>query len=618
LTCYAKIQSKTLNVKEIINFFPTYNADTLLEDFLQFLDPDSDYYNQQQKCINASFFLGKRDSKKYFKLITDRKYLLKPFLVIANSLPYTLNHLDLRPPNAAETNDGSIIIYDWDDAMLGPAGLSLHALFSGCHKFDRLLNHQDGLKSDKSLKQARLLDSYVKTLSNEHYLDAEIIKKALPSSACAGMLQSLITYSNFPDDDESYIQVVKQTFKKRLRDLLIICDNLALKSKKDTLICSSSYLKHNQSLRSENLLEQYVTDHPNDLAMYKKLSSVYKKTRNWRAAISNFKKILEVDYANEQIHNNLGYSLNKVGKHVEALNAFNEALTLNPSLKAAKKNFKKTTELLAYIEQEKYSHLAPTIKLSESEMQNNTVSEEKLNLATSMFYDNGTVVIENVFPKDLIKEIQALVMDKYEQYFIEKKHEDALRIGNKRYMVTLDIEGPLNSPRLLGSEIIDKLMNRLLGEEYILGGLNSAVSLPGSVNQRLHKDHPALFPEQGNNYMSPPFAIGMLIPLVQMTTEMGPTSVHKKSHLLPSEKSKKLPSQAPVLDLGSCLLMDYRLTHQGLANRSEQVRPILCVIFHRPWFRDFVNYDKQEDVRISKKELQKVPKNLRHLYDWKG
>jgi hypothetical protein len=60
--------------------------------------------------------------------------------------------------------------------------------------------------------------------------------------------------------------------------------------------------------------------------------------------------------------------------------------------------------------------------------------------------------------------------------------------------------------------------------------------------------------------------------------------------------------------------MDYRLSHQGLANRSPCVRPVLSVVYNRPWFRDCVNYEQQAPLRITREEFERVPEDVRRLF----
>ena len=68
--------------------------------------------------------------------------------------------------------------------------------------------------------------------------------------------------------------------------------------------------------------------------------------------------------------------------------------------------------------------------------------------------------------------------------------------------------------------------------------------------------------------------------------------------------------------LGDCYLMDYRLSHYGQANRSEQPRPILSLVYQRPWFRDFMNFQGQPSLRLDRDAFDRVPDAHRSLLTW--
>lgn len=133
---------------------------------------------------------------------------------------------------------------------------------------------------------------------------------------------------------------------------------------------------------------------------------------------------------------------------------------------------------------------------------------------------------------------------------------------------------------------------------------------------RMHKDHPALFPGEDDSNSLPTFAITTLIPMLGFDPLMGTTRVVKGSHRKSSDDSAEMDSQDPYAPIGSCLLMDYRLSHQGLANRSSNVRPVLSLVYSRPWFRDSVNYSKQDPLMIDEEDLQAVCDDWKHLFQW--
>ncbi len=104
---------------------------------------------------------------------------------------------------------------------------------------------------------------------------------------------------------------------------------------------------------------------------------------------------------------------------------------------------------------------------------------------------------------------------------------------------------------------------------------------------------------------------------MQHSHTVGTTLVIKESHKTSLADAQKLPGQTPFLDIGSCLMVDYRVGHQGLANTSEDViRPLLTLAFHRSWFRDCVNYKKQLSITIDDTIFNSAPKRLKELISW--
>src|SRR5206468_13062791 len=66
--------------------------------------------------------------------------------------------------------------------------------------------------------------------------------------------------------------------------------------------------------------------------------------------------------------------------------------------------------------------------------------------------------------------------------------------------------------------------------------------------------------------------------------------------------------------LGGCYFMDYRLWHQGAANRSDRPRPVLYIIYARPWFTDLVNFGKHARLRLSREDAFAMPPAQRRLF----
>jgi hypothetical protein len=79
------------------------------------------------------------------------------------------------------------------------------------------------------------------------------------------------------------------------------------------------------------------------------------------------------------------------------------------------------------------------------------------------------------------------------------------------------------------------------------------------------------------------------------------------------EELHSVQPQGPVVKRRSVLLMDYRLHHGGLANRSAGPRPILSLVFARPWWRDDVNFNEQPPLLYGPLQRLRMPPAVRSL-----
>jgi ectoine hydroxylase-related dioxygenase (phytanoyl-CoA dioxygenase family) len=108
----------------------------------------------------------------------------------------------------------------------------------------------------------------------------------------------------------------------------------------------------------------------------------------------------------------------------------------------------------------------------------------------------------------------------------------------------------------------------------------------------------------------------MVVPLVPLTEATGSTRLWPGSHLVVDSRAMDGAPSDPLVALGDCYLMDYRLMHGGMPNHSNIVRPILYNVYYRPWFRDYQNYPLQAPLAMSEAERRKVPTDYRGLFDW--
>jgi ectoine hydroxylase-related dioxygenase (phytanoyl-CoA dioxygenase family) len=181
-------------------------------------------------------------------------------------------------------------------------------------------------------------------------------------------------------------------------------------------------------------------------------------------------------------------------------------------------------------------------------------------------------------------------------------------------MITVEIDGSFNQPSVYAPPLVYPLIQTLLGSHFYLNGFGSVVSLPGSANQHIHRDHGPLFDDHQVDAIMPPFAITAILPLVAMNEMTGTTRMYPGSLRVPPQTAEKMPFMDPHAPVGSCLLMDYTLFHRGMENRSTQVRPIMYNIYSRAWFRDYYNYNLQSPLMIKESAYQNIPERYRHLF----
>jgi ectoine hydroxylase-related dioxygenase (phytanoyl-CoA dioxygenase family) len=400
-----------------------------------------------------------------------------------------------------------------------------------------------------------------------------------------------------------------------LDDLLDLADFLQSDSRASTRELVQDYERRERPEQVCKVLTNYVERDSADTEVIAKLSSLLTESEDEYAG-TIFQRLLHVHPDSAELHRYYGQWL------LDYLDFDAAREHLQFAVQFGKNDESLTNALLEIDEYEAAMRDAegigklPTIQVSPIEQQLGKMKLSRCRLAVRLFRKYGTLVIENAFSESLIDSLHGEYMERYARYFVNERHPDALKVGNKRFMVTVEIDGAFNNPEVYANPHVAPIIERVLGEKMILGGFVSVASLPGAEHMHIHKDHPALFPESDDPDSLPNFAVTAIVPMLGFNPQTGTTRVMKGSHRVPSKIADTMPSQDPKAPRGSCLLMDYRLTHQGRANRSDQVRPILTMIYHRPWFRDIKNYSKQEPLIMSDSAFEKIPEEHRQLFSW--
>lgn len=248
--------------------------------------------------------------------------------------------------------------------------------------------------------------------------------------------------------------------------------------------------------------------------------------------------------------------------------------------------------------------------------------------AAHQFRVHGCLWLENSIPREKVLAMQHQFLHQYASRDLAEIQKSCLHVGDRRYMFTVRIEGAFADPDIFAAPRIMPVVENLLGRSCVLQSVGVVCAFPGAGMQHIHRDHPNLFEEAGGlNSFLPPFALHVVIPLVDLNEETGTTALWEGSHRLRSTAADNQANDEQTMGekgvvmpwpkLGDSYFMDFRLKHAGTANKSAIPRPILYLVYSRRWFQDRKNYElrKQKPVDISREEYDRLPEQHRHLFE---
>lgn len=226
------------------------------------------------------------------------------------------------------------------------------------------------------------------------------------------------------------------------------------------------------------------------------------------------------------------------------------------------------------------------------------------------FVVHGCLELQDFLPLERVSALAEYVDTKNAEVHVDER---SLRVGGDRFMTPMSVEGSLNDEEIYAPHDLMDVMARLLGDDFVLSCVTCVTALPQAPAQHRHRDHPGLFVSP-IDHLCPSFAINVLIPLVPLTEHTGTTRMWPGTHRV-NQAPLDVDDDAgvsPFVPLGSAILMDYRVVHEGTPNHSDSPRPILCLAYSRSWFVDTRNFGRLKPVDIGHEELASVrPSTLR-------
>lgn len=238
--------------------------------------------------------------------------------------------------------------------------------------------------------------------------------------------------------------------------------------------------------------------------------------------------------------------------------------------------------------------------------------------AIESYAERGCLVIERMFDPALIDAARAEYQAQYDR-FDPANLPLHMNVGEGRLHLPLTLRGALLDPGLYAHPLLLMILSSLLRTPFVIDNFTCVTALPGAGEQKIHRDHAPIFHERGTLAANlPPYAITVAIPLIDLDEETGTTKLFPGSMAEDGGADGSPPSfteeTCPYVPRGGCFMMDYRLWHRGMANRSDRDRPILYVVYAREWFTDIVNFKKHSRMVVDARDAKAIPLQHRPIF----
>ncbi len=236
--------------------------------------------------------------------------------------------------------------------------------------------------------------------------------------------------------------------------------------------------------------------------------------------------------------------------------------------------------------------LTPSLRVSESEQQAETLFRASIERATALMAEAGCLILENLFPRPWIDKLSAAFFARLQGHDEAQLIRSGVPVGDRRYMYLQPLSPPFDSPYYYANGLVLPILQNLLGSDCVINTSSVVMALPGAGAQKMHRDNELPFGANPLSGQIPPLAINLAIPLVDLSPETGATALHPGSHrkIRPSGSFDFEGITPAYLRKGDAYLMDFRLVHAGTPNTSMQLRPVIYLIYARHWYLDAENH----------------------------
>jgi hypothetical protein len=259
------------------------------------------------------------------------------------------------------------------------------------------------------------------------------------------------------------------------------------------------------------------------------------------------------------------------------------------------------------------------VAVSPSETAGGALSPETAAAANATFREHGCVLLRGALPPSVIDDMHGEFGARFGALDLPAMQAEAakpppnrfLKVGDARFDITLSMTGAFGRPAVFANPLLVGYLQSLLGPEMQLSNFTVVVSHPGAPEQHVHRDCGHLFAESGVGPNLPVYAVNVAVPLIDLGPETGPTQVWPGTHR--HNQGDFVPPRSLMtyaMQRGDCMLMDYRTLHSGGHNISGRMRPIIYMVYARPWFFDQVNHIRRIPLDMPIEDYEALPQSV--------
>lgn len=223
---------------------------------------------------------------------------------------------------------------------------------------------------------------------------------------------------------------------------------------------------------------------------------------------------------------------------------------------------------------------------------------------------DGFCILRDHFPKEKLLKWKEAFLPLLEDHIRREGH--LKNRGAKRYYVTLPFENLFADEEIFVDTDILAIVEKLVGEDFVMCQLATDTPLLGSAYQEIHRDAPPLFPELKAE--TPAFQLAVNFPLVDVTKENGAIDIVWGTHLLTKEEGLKMIENGEAkietfpMSLGDVMIRDVRGLHRGTPNFTDESRPMVVIGYSRRWL-----FRPEVSIRIPRKTWENLSAQAKQL-----